>query len=91
MLKVFLRALENYSPVYYFYRSLRVKSERADALFQLLTEAFREDNLYNSFISQTVGFASDSAPVMIGSKGGLASFIKTAVQSDVYISHCAAH
>ena len=88
---IFLRALENYSPVYYFYRSLHVKSERAEALFQLLVDAFQEDGLYNSFLLQTVGFASDSAPVMIGSKGGLAALINNTVQSDVYTSHCAAH
>jgi hypothetical protein len=88
---VFIRCLENNWPQHYFYRSLRVKSETSHALLTLIIDAFKEDDLYDSFRQKTIAFTSDSAPVMAGTKTGLATLLNETVDHDIYVIHCVAH
>lgn len=88
---IFIRTVENFWPVSYFYRSIHIQSETSSALLDSVSNALREDGLYDSFTSNCYAIATDGAPVMQGKKGGLAKLLNDASNNNLYTTHCMAH
>ncbi len=90
-LLIYIRTIEENYPITYFYRCLYVPTETSEYLFNKLVAAFDEDKLLQTFKDHLYGFASDGAPVMLGTTGGLAKRIHDITRINFYTIHCLAH
>jgi hypothetical protein len=61
---IFIKSMENNWPQSYFYRSVTTKTENPEHLHKLLISILKEDKLYEHFVTNLYGFASDGAPVL---------------------------
>lgn len=90
-LSIFLRTMENGLPRCYFYRLVRVNSEKAQDLKELMLETFKKDDIWEEMKSRLIGFASDGASVMTGSSGGLGRLLSNEIGRNLYMIHCSPH
>ena len=91
---VYFQILENDVPVMCFYRLIETTSDvSALGYFNSIKKAMLEEKvpIYDYFQRNLVGYVSDGAPVMIGSEGGLISYVQRVTNNPIFTVHCMAH
>lgn len=92
---VYFQAIEDSSPVVYFYKLIETTSDgTAQGLYKSLSEAIQDEerDLYNYVKRNLVGYASDGEPVMASADNGLIAIIRRDMaENPIYAIHCMAH
>ena len=85
---IYLRYMRNYEPVTSFVENVQIDSGTADAIYDKIKACLKK---YKVGDRQVIGFGSDGASVMTGSKAGVAAHMKKHVNSYIEGVHCIAH
>ncbi len=92
LLMIYLRVFYSNWPHVFYYKTLHIKSEAAEAMFQDILKQLRKDDLEATIIQNLIGMATDGASVMTGEKNGLRAKFRAFTNNPLMPSiHCMAH
>ena len=75
----------------WYYRTIHVTDATAEGLFKALTDAWREDDLYEFFKANLLSIATDGASTLTGLRGGLHTLLDNWADRKLVRTKCMAH
>lgn len=91
---IYLECVEKNIPILYFYALIPTSTdESARGFFDCIIQKFdQEDEGFKKYIHENlVGYVSDGAHVMTGSRNGLIKYFRDFTKRPIYATHCMAH
>ena len=88
---VYIQGVEQNQPYVWYYRTIHVTDATAEGLFKALTDAWREDDLYEFFKANLLSIATDGASTLTGLRGGLHTLLDNWADRKLVRTKCMAH